>query len=83
MLQNDETSLSVLFKGMLLNVYISKYKCQNFTVCYSTITFSLNFGFIVNFYKINNYFYAMIQKLKKSKNITDSLSLEECLNDFF
>ena len=82
-LNKIETSSTVLFKGMILNVYNKKFKCQNFTVSYSSLACNLNFGFIINFYKIDNYFYALIQKLKKYKNFTDNSTLEERLNDFF
>ena len=80
---NIETFTSVWFKGMQLNIFNSKYKCQNFSVSYSSVNHNLKFGFIVHLYKINNFFYAAIQKLKKSKSFTENISLEERLNEFF
>ena len=78
-----EMCSSILYKGIQINTHNNKYKCQNFTVSYWKASKNLNSGFIVKLYKINNYFYAVIQKLKKSKSFIDNSTLEERLNDFF
>ena len=72
----------MIFNNVRLTVNNNKYKCQNFAVTYSNSQKNLNFGLIVNYYKLNDVF-AIAQKLRKSKCFTSNDSIEDRLNDYF
>ncbi len=58
------------------------FKTKNFTIAYESNKI-LRFGLIISFFKIDQTYYCLVQKLQKSKNFTDDILIEQELSNLY